>query len=418
MPGGILNKTIVDYWTKTSSSTSDIRDGILGKNLPPPIPFELRETEFASRIDDLGNVTNIAANAGNEYVQFNEEGGISVVGDNERVSQINLNSYFGDIQGDDYYEYLFPSLDQIHTPTLEYEYQQYNANISPQQKGNYSNQRFKLISTGDDIGRRDPYGVLETSDVTTANESFLGIKGKDQLEKSIVRVQGILDVKENQTIPNQYVDGLIGVTSTIKSYRLTEKIGDDTLKIKYINLLNGADTIYGNLPQAAVGWNEYASIGAGSNVLDILGNLGINSATPISTEDRSVQMLLNTSDGQKTILYSNFRNNKYIPDYQDPRIVQLLGDNSPNSRYYIGDSRSTNRGDSLTKTFISQQFNDGEEIKKKTTIDNNDFQWKLDGEEFNDKTLLYKTQELVNNQSDRIFIPQTVKFFNIKFKDK
>jgi hypothetical protein len=410
MPAGILNKSIVDYETNQLLSVDEVRDRILGRNLPPPIPFELRDTEFTSYLQNLGTVINIPLNPANEYVTFDEENSLETIGSDERDVTLNYNPYIGN--EDSYYEYIFPSQDRITEPRLEDAYSQYISNNSV--KGFYpyysTNDKFKLLSSGDKIGRRDPYGVIETSDINTGSESGLGIIGLEQLNNSIITVTALKEIQQNQDVPNIYVDGL--TTNSVKSYRISEDTSVNR-GVEYTQFLKGETTYKSILPNEAVGWNEYSVNSAQGNVLDILGNLGVPSNTSLSTEGRSVEMLLKTSDGQKLILYSNFSNNKYIPNYQDPRIVELLGDNTPNSRYYIGDEKSTNRGDTVTKVFSSEQFNDGEGTPQaKTTINSEDnFLWKLDGGEFNEKTILQKTQNIVNNNSDRVFIDQTATYF-------
>jgi hypothetical protein len=414
MPAGILNKNIIDYQTQQSLSVTEVRERLLSRNLPPPIPNSLKDTEFVSYFGDLGRVVN--SNNFNEYVRFDEENTLDVIGDDERVLHFFKNKYVGSEY--DIIEYVFPASDRIKYPSLEDEYNKYNASTSV--KRSYPTganaDRFKLISFGDEIGRRDPYFYIQTSDVTTDSESFLGIIGKEQLNSAILNRQA--QVEESQFIqPNKTLSSIKG-NENVKSFDITiPKDNVDKTKT-FINYLQGSEIPYSQLPDEAVGWQEFSKPkGDVDNVMNVLGSLGVKSNTALSTEGRVNELLSRTSDGQKLLLYSNLSMNKFIPKYEDPRLSSILGTDAPTSRYYIGDDRSTNRGDTLTKTFKPEQFNDSVDTDYKTTVED-DFFWKLDGEQFNPDTLLGKTQKIVNDDSGRVFINQTDRFFKDTVKDK
>jgi hypothetical protein len=112
--------------------------------------------------------------------------------------------------------------------------------------------------------------------------------------------------------------------------------------------------------------------------------------------------------------------NGYRPNYTDSRFPGT-SDSGINSRYYIGTEKNTNRGSLITKKFLNEDFNGndiGTSTSKRTDIDNK-FLWATGGENnFNEKTLLYKTQQIVNNNGDDVFINQTKKYFKDKDSGK
>ena len=417
MSAGILNRDL--YVRGVLTTTTELRNILLGRNLPEPIPNSLRATEFSSYFGSIGQVINIPNPSIEESIPRVDDGAYPLedVSNENRERQLLLN---------------------IHNAANEEEYNQYNYNVPPtpfpylpDPYGKYydaSNirstypvslnlERFKLIATGDKIGRRDPYQVIQTSDVTTNSESFLGIVSMESLKTSILNRKAQV-IESGFIQPNSSLSSLRN-GANVQSYDITvpKRFVDKTTT--FINYLNGSQTPHSLLPDESVGWQEYSQIsGDEENVLDILGSLGVKSDTALSTEARNNEMLSRTSDGQKLLLYSNLGMNKFIPKYEDPVLSNLLGSDAPKSRYYVGDDRSTNRGDTLTKVFKSERFNDSSTDKLLKTTVEDDFFWKLEGGEFNPDTLLGKTQKLVNDNSDRVFVNQTDKFFKDTITDK
>jgi hypothetical protein len=135
-------------------------------------------------------------------------------------------------------------------------------------------------------------------------------------------------------------------------------------------------------------------------------------------------LLGRTSDLQVKFTFDLLNRNNYRPLYEDSRFVGT-SEEGTNGRYYIGSDKNTNRGSLITKTFDSDDFN-GNPIDangSRTTIEGvgepfgepNKFFWATGGEQnFNEKTLLYKTQQLVNDNQDSVFINQTRKYFKDK----
>jgi outer membrane protein OmpA-like peptidoglycan-associated protein len=416
MSAGILNKDL--YVNGVKTTTAELRNRLLGRNLPPPIPNSLRETEFASYFGSLGQVISLPNPLIGEYVPKVDEGEYPLedVSNEEREKQLLLNIHNA-ANEEEYNQYNF-NVPPTPFPYLPAPYESYYdvTNIRSTYPVSLNLDRFKLVATGDEIGRRDPYQLIQTNDVTTNTESFLGIIGMERLKSSILdRKAQIIESEFIQ--PNKTLSALKN-GANVDSYDITIPKDKVDKAVTFINYLDGSETPYSQLPDEAVGWQEYSQIkGDEGKVMDILGSLGVKSDTALSTEARNNEMLSRTSDGQKLLLYTNLGMNKFIPKYEDPRLSSLLGSDAPKSRYYIGDDRSTNRGDTLTKVFKSEQFNDSVDTEYKTNVED-DFFWKLDGGEFNPDTLLGKTQKLVNDNSDRIFINQTDKFFKDTIADK
>ncbi|NIU86543.1 MAG: hypothetical protein GWN56_04370, partial [Nitrosopumilaceae archaeon] len=238
----------------------------------------------------------------------------------------------------------------------------------------------------------------------------MGLVGGQQLEKTII--DKIARV-ENTSNPNN--------DSTVY---ITEPVGNPV--DNYVNLLRGNDQFFNTLPNAAIGWNEYNS----SNKVNGGGGDAEEGVEPtMSTEIRMNTLLERTSVDQVQFTFNLLNRNKYRPLYEDRRL-QGTDDEGTNARYYIGTEKNTNRGSTVTKTFDSSDFNgepDPNGGGTRTTIEGvgepfgepNKFFWTTGGEQnFNPNTLLYKTQQLVNNNQDDVFINQTKKFFKDKKQDK
>ena len=136
-----------------------------------------------------------------------------------------------------------------------------------------------------------------------------------------------------------------------------------------------------------------------------------------------------TSVQQVSFAFNLLNRNSYRPEYVDTRLAGTENAGL-NSRYYVGTERNTNRGNRITTRFTSKDFNgsiDNTGNGQRTTIEGigepsgeeNKFFWSTGGEQnFNPKTLLYKTQQLVNNSENDVFINQTKKYFRDKEQDR
>jgi hypothetical protein len=193
----------------------------------------------------------------------------------------------------------------------------------------------------------------------------------------------------------------------------------------YVNRLRGNDQFFNTLPNAAIGWNEYNS---SNKVNGGNGDAEEGVEPTMSTEIRMNTLLERTSVDQVQFTFNLMNRNKYRPLYEDRRL-QGTDNEGTNGRYYIGTEKNTNRGATITRSFDSSDFNGEGDTNggQRTTIEGvgepfgepNKFFWTTGGEQnFNPNTLLYKTQQLVNNNQDDVFINQTKKFFKDKKQDK
>ena len=194
--------------------------------------------------------------------------------------------------------------------------------------------------------------------------------------------------------------------------------------------MRGSTKFFNTLPNGAVGWNEYnSSVKSGDELLKT--NLDIQEGVEptLSTELRMKVLFERTSTQQVSFAFSLLNRNSYRPEYVDTRLAGTENAGL-NSRYYIGTERNTNRGNRITTRFTNKDFNgsiDNTGNGQRTTIEGigepsgeeNKFFWSTGGEQnFNPKTLLYKTQQLVNNSENDVFINQTKKYFRDKEQDR
>jgi hypothetical protein len=215
---------------------------------------------------------------------------------------------------------------------------------------------------------------------------------------------------------------------TNQTVSITVPVGN--IKNNYVDTLRGNNQFFNTLPNDAIGWNEYnnsTKINGGST------DEGEGVEPTMGTEIRMKTLLSRTGIDQVKFAFELLNRNSYRPLYEDSRFVGT-SDAGTNGRYYIGTEKNTNRGALVTKTFDSSDFNsdfNGDVsttgIEQRTTIEGisepfgepNKFFWTTGGEQnFNPKTLLYKTQQLVDNNQDSVFINQTKKFFKDKKQNR
>ena len=196
-------------------------------------------------------------------------------------------------------------------------------------------------------------------------------------------------------------------------------------KDNFINWMRGSQEFFNTLSNDAVGWQEYNSNnrqnGNATQLEQINSDLGNNVNPSLSTEQRVGSLLSETSDAQVGFLLNSLNQNLFRPLYNDSRMEGTSSEGT-NSRYYIGSERSTNRGATIPTIFQSSEFNgadaDDPNSQKVTTIDENYF-WNTGNQTtFNEKTLLYKTQKLVDEHPDGVWINQTKKYFKDKNQDR
>ena len=390
-------------------STEQFRDSILGRNLPPPVNQTLTQSGLVSKLEDIGKVINVpifGTTDENIPIHYNEDEKMFPLGTFYRTTQnVNLNPYSP--QDDEYITYNLTIPPNLPKPQPE----GFGERDKTTYPISYSTDRFVLINDGDKKGVPFPFNVIDTyKSLNFQSESSLGLVGGQQLEKTVI--DKIAQV-EDEMNPNTDSTGFI-----------TEPVGN--MVNDYVDTIRGNKQFFNTLPNDAVGWNEYNS----SNK--------INGGTPDSEEGveptmgveiRMGSLLERTSVSQVQFTFDLLNRNPYRPLYNDRRL-QGTSDEGTNGRYYIGNEKNTNRGPLVTKTFDSSDFNGGVDTSgnsKRTTIEGvsepfgepNKFFWSTGGEQnFNEKTLLYKTQQLVNNSETEVFINQTKKFFKDKKQDR
>ena len=390
---------ILDY-NKDNYSTQGFRESILGRNLPPPVNATLTDSGLVSKLQDIGNVINVPINgitSENIPTHYDEEERMFPLGTFYRTTQnVNLNRFIP--QNDDYitYELTIP-------PNLGYPLPEgFGDKVRGFYPISYNSDQFYLVNKGDSKGVGFPFNVIDTyKELNFQRESSLGLIGGQELEKSIINKIAQVEDEANDETPG--------------TGNITPPIGNDGGVSSYVNRLRGSEQYFNTLPNGAVGWNEHTSIN-GNNTPDQ--QEGVEPT--LSTEARVNTLLERTSVSQVKFLFDLINRNTYKPLYEDRRL-QGTSEEGTNSRYYIGTDKNTNRGALITKTFDNKDFNGvGEsDLPTAKTDINEEFFWKTGGEfNFNEKTLLSKTQELVNNSETDVFINQTKKYFKDKKLDR
>ena len=405
---GILDHQGI-FYQQGVLSTQQFRDNILGRNLPPPVNETLTQSGLVSKLNDIGKVINVpifGTADENIPIHYNEDEKMFPLGTFFRATQnVNLNPYSP--QNDEYLTFNLTVPPNLPKPIPE-EFGERERTPYPE---SYSTDRFVLINDGDKKGVPFPFNVIDTyKSLNFQSESSLGLVGGQQLEKTIIDK---ISQVEDEMNPNTDSTGFI-----------TEPVGN--MVSDYVDTMRGNKQYFNTLPNDAIGWNEYNS----SNK--------INGGTPdakegveptMGVEIRMGSLLERTSVSQVQFTFNLLNRNPYRPLYNDRRL-QGTSDEGTNGRYYIGTEKNTNRGDLVTKTFDSSDFNgevDTSGNSKRTSIEGisepfgepNKFFWTTGGEQnFNEKTLLYKTQQLVNNSETEVFINQTKKFFKDKKQDR
>ena len=403
---------ILDY-NKGIYSTQEFRNRLLNRNLPPPVNETLVQSGLVSKLQDIGKVINVpvmGTQSENIPIHYNEDKKLFPLGTLFRMTQnVNLNKYKP--QNDQYitFELTVPPVLWYPLPT----------SFGPKTNGfypiSYNQDQFTLINNGVKKGVDFPFNVIDTyKSLNFQKETSLGILGGQQLEKTIIDKIG-------------QVEGFTNDEQLIHGY-ITQPIGNRVNE--YVNRMRGSAQFYNTLPNAAVGWNEYnSSVKSGDELLK--SNLDIKEGVEptLSTELRMKVLFERTSTQQVSFAFNLLNRNSYRPQYEDSRLSGT--DNAGiNSRYYVGTERNTNRGNRITTRFTSKDFNgsiDNTGNGQRTTIEGigepsgeeNKFFWSTGGEQnFNPKTLLYKTQQLVNNSENDVFINQTKKYFRDKEQDR
>lgn len=396
---GILNHQGL-FYQLGPLSTEEFRNRLLARNLPEPVNETLTQSGLVSKLDDIGRIINVpifGVSNENIPVHYNEDKRMFPLGTFYRTTQnVNLNIFTP--QNDDYrtYELTIP-------PNLGYSLPEgFGKKVKGSYPTSYISDRFSLVTKGDKKSGQFPFNVIDSyKSLNFQKESSLGLIGGQELEKSIISKIAQIEDEAND--------------NTNSTGNITPPIGNDGGVNSYVNRLRGSEQFFNTLPNGAVGWNEYNQSNGQSS-----GDQKEGVEPTLGTEVRVNTLLGRTSVTQVTFLFDLLKQNTYRPLYEDRRL-QGTSDEGTNSNYYIGSEKSTNRGATTPKTFDSSDFNgviDTSGNQQKTDI-TEEFFWKTGGGAgFNEKTLLYKTQQLVNNNGTDVFINQTKKFFKDKKQNR
>ena len=396
---GILNHQGL-FYQSGPLSTEDFRNSLLGRNLPPPVNETLTQSGLVSKLQDIGKIINVpvlGVASENIPIHYNEDEKMFPLGTFFRTTQnVNLNRFVP--QNDDYRTYELTIPPNLGYPTPE----GFGEKVKGFYPTSYNSDQFFLVNKGVTKGVPYPFNIIDTyKTLNFQRESSLGLVGGQELEKTIINKIAQIEDEANNQSPS--------------TGNITPPIGKDGGVSSYVNRLRGAEQYFNTLPNGAVGWNEY-----NQKTGQLSGDKKEGVEPTLGTEIRVNTLLTRTSTSQVTFLFNLLNQNTYRPLYKDRRL-QGTSDEGTNSSYYIGTEKSTNRGAITPKTFNSSDFNgeiDTSGNQQKTDV-NEKFFWKTGGgSDFNEKTLLYKTQQLVNNSSTEVFINQTKKYFKDKKEDK
>ena len=396
MPGILDYNKVLDGFGPYS--TTDYRNRLLDRNLPPPVTQTLIEGGLTSYLQDLNKLVTIPTNASTENISYDVNNTIVPLGEFYRDTQnVNLNTFIP--QNDEYVSFDIEIPPNLGSPIPSWG----GERVRTTYPAYYNEDSFDLVNKGDKKGIQSPYSVVDNyRNLNLNKESSLGLTGGETLKQNII--DKVSQVEMRQTSP---------ITLGLQT------------KDNFINWMRGSQEFFNTLSNDAVGWQEYNSNnrqnGNATQLEQINSDLGNNVNPSLSTEQRVGSLLSETSDAQVGFLLNSLNQNLFRPLYNDSRMEGTSSEGT-NSRYYIGSERSTNRGATIPTIFQSSEFNgadaDDPNSQKVTTIDENYF-WNTGNQTtFNEKTLLYKTQKLVDEHPDGVWINQTKKYFKDKNQDR
>ena len=401
MPVGILNKTLTINGVPVT--TEEFRDGLLGRNLPPPIPNEIQEGNFQSFYQDIGKLFSLPNPLVPEAVQIDEDA-LEDNGEDRRLINLSQNKYQ---DSDSVIKY--STIDLIINP---------NSVVN----GNYTIQNFGLIEGSGEIGIQNPFTSIDAPRTTDFDSKLANIASE--------RLEFALNEKVSQAIINETIDKVnLDPLSLLQGNELIQRNYDITTPAniigkgaELIGKITGTQLPVSTIPKGAIGWQEYNQARANSGKLansirNVLTKLGVTTELNLTTEKRMDELLKRTGGGQKNALFRSIQLNKYVPNYSSPRLFGILGDRAPNSRYYIGSENSTNRGYGVTRQFKAEDFIEDGGSGLVRPPEN--FTWGTENVSFAEDTILDKTKYLADEFSETdVFIDQTKKFFKDKLTDK
>jgi hypothetical protein len=401
MPLGILNKTLII--NGVSVTTEELRNSLLDRNLPPPIPNEVQEGNYQTFYEDIGQLFSLPNPLIPETVQIDEDA-LQDNGEGRRTVNLSQNKY-QDSDGIVPYQVV----DLIINPNIVV-------------NGNYTYQNFGLIEGSGEIGIQNPFTSIDADRSTNFDSRLANIASE--------RLQLAINEKVTQAIINETIDRVnLDLLSLLQGNELIQRNYDITTPaniigkgVELIGKITGTQLPVSTIPKGVIGWQEYNQSRANSGkiangIRNVLTKLGVTTELNLTTEKRMDELLKRTGGGQKNALFRHLKLNRYVPNYSSPRLFGLLGDRAPNSRYYIGSENSTNRGYGVTRQFKAEDFIEDGGSGLVRPPEN--FTWGTENESFAEDTILDKTKYLADEFSETdVFIDQTKKFFKDKLTDK
>ena len=412
MPRGILNKLLkTDYGWVTSE---ELRDNLLGRNLPPPVTDTVIEGGLQSFQAEMGKVIfQLPAREENIPLDKNK---IFQDEQEDRDILLGYNKYKNTIVNDiaNVYEYVTPTID--------------SQNVSSE---DYLSQNFGVTQQNSLIGVSYPFTAIDYPRDSNF-DTPLGNFGSERLEFLINEKinQAVLNETTNR-INTSALDIVAGGELIDRNYDITIPATILGRGADLISRMTGVEIPVSTIPKGAIGWQEYnnprSTKGQIKNkVNNLLAKLGVTTATNLTTEGRMNELLKRTGSGQKNSVFTHLRLNEYAPNYRSPRFFGLLGERETNSRYYIGNEDSTNRGYGMMTMFKAEDFQNASasdtvlgETVETIVRPSEDFVWGGEEVNFPEQTILEKTKDLTRDFSETdVFIDQTKKFFKDKMSDK
>ncbi len=390
MPLGIISKNLFINGKETNSD--EIRKNILLRNLPVPD----NNPNYDSTIE-LGNYSSIYKHSlgrivsypiGEEKLSNPIEFSIQIDGDVQRDTMVAYNQYI--------------PLNQLYeTVSVTKDVKLKTNDRKPYDKTNFN------LAGGNDISK-DLSIVYFSNRLTLDKETPLGIIGYEKL------IDNINANKENihdKTVGNINTSS-IGNNISYNDFTITTTINETDKVSLYMNSIRGLRFPSSNIPDDAIGWNEFNYGKKDPKTTNTLGKLlnqlGVNNPINGGTESRMDSLLEVTSNGQKNILFSLLKLNTYAPQYSANRTFDVFSELGSEYSYYVGTKNNTNVSNGINYRLNESDFGIGT-INTINETRENPFVWNTNYSiinPFNNKTLLYKTQQILNKSSNFVFINQ------------
>lgn len=394
MPLGIISKNLFINGKLTNSD--EIRKNILLRNLPVPD----NNPDYDTTIE-LGNYTSIYEHSlgrivsypiGEEKLSKPIEFSIQIDGIVQRDTMVAYNQYI--------------PLNQIYeTVSVTKDVKLKTTDRKPYDKTNFS------LPGGNDFSK-DLSIVYFSDRLTLDRETPLGIIGYEKLKDNINANKENIHDKTVGNINSSSISSGLNNSINYNDFTITTTINETDKVSLYMNSIRGLRFPSSIIPKDAIGWNEFnygkKDSKNTSQLGKLLNQLGVNNPVNSGTESRMDTLLEVTSSGQKNILFSLLKLNTYAPQYSANRTFNVFTEIGSEYSYYVGTKNNTNISNGINYRLNETDFGIGT-INTLNDTKDNPFVWNTNYPSinpFNNKTLLYKTQQILNNGSKYVFINQ------------